>query len=91
MSKYEAAAVKTQQSLSYLNLGQSMIFTAGMTAAMVITAQQAGRGEARAGLSLQGRWWCWQQLRWQHALPVPAQQYRGFGCSWSALMEYRLV
>ncbi|KAG2428694.1 hypothetical protein HXX76_011399 [Chlamydomonas incerta] len=46
---YEAAAVQTQQSLSYLNLGQSAIFTAGMTAAMVLTGQQVLAGQATVG------------------------------------------
>ncbi|PNW70625.1 hypothetical protein CHLRE_17g727650v5 [Chlamydomonas reinhardtii] len=46
---YEAAAVQTQQSLSYLNLGQSAIFTAGMTAAMVLTGQQVLSGQATVG------------------------------------------
>ncbi|KAG2490479.1 hypothetical protein HYH03_011108 [Edaphochlamys debaryana] len=49
MASYESAAVKTQQSLSYLNLGQSLIFTAGMTAAMVITGRQVLAGEASVG------------------------------------------
>lgn len=49
MAAYEAAAVKTQQSLSYLNLGQSLIFTAGMTAAMVLTGQQVLAGQATVG------------------------------------------
>jgi hypothetical protein len=49
MALYEAAAVKTQQSLSYLNLGQSVIFTAGMTAAMVLTGRQVLAGQASVG------------------------------------------
>lgn len=57
---YEAAAVQTQQSLSYLNLGQSAIFTAGMTAAMVLTGQQVGaavgQGKGAVGSSRRGQW-----------------------------------
>ncbi|GIL46029.1 hypothetical protein Vafri_3125 [Volvox africanus] len=49
MASYESAAVKTQQSLSYLNLGQSAIFTAGMTAAMVLTGRQVLAGQASVG------------------------------------------
>ncbi|GFR45594.1 hypothetical protein Agub_g6989, partial [Astrephomene gubernaculifera] len=49
MAAYEAAAVKTQQSLSYLNLGQSAIFSAGMAGAMVLTGQQVLAGAATVG------------------------------------------
>ncbi len=49
MAAYEVAAVKTQQSLSYLNLGQSLIFTTGMTAAMVLTGQQVRPGRGAGG------------------------------------------
>jgi ABC-type transport system involved in Fe-S cluster assembly fused permease/ATPase subunit len=49
MARYAAAAVSTQQSLSYLNLGQSLIFTGGLTAAMVITAQQVRHVRRAAG------------------------------------------
>ncbi|EFJ45521.1 hypothetical protein VOLCADRAFT_40714, partial [Volvox carteri f. nagariensis] len=49
MASYESAAVKTQQSLSYLNLGQSAIFTAGMTAAMVLAGRQVLAGQASVG------------------------------------------
>ncbi|GLC37293.1 hypothetical protein PLESTB_001139600 [Pleodorina starrii] len=49
MASYESAAVKTQQSLSYLNLGQSVIFTAGMTAAMVLAGRQVLEGTASVG------------------------------------------
>lgn len=44
MARYEQAAVKTYYSLGILNSGQSFIFTAGMTAVMVMTVKgvQAG-------------------------------------------------
>lgn len=42
MVRFEAAAVKTQQSLSLLNLGQGVIFAVGTTAALTITGQQVG-------------------------------------------------
>lgn len=47
MVRFEAAAVKTQQSLSLLNLGQGVIFAAGTTAALAITGQQVRDGSRR--------------------------------------------
>lgn len=49
MVRFEAAAVKTVQSLSYLNLGQATIFAAGMTGAMLLTGQQVMAGQATVG------------------------------------------
>ncbi len=39
MARYEKAAIKTFRSLGVLNSGQSVIFTAGMTACMVLAAR----------------------------------------------------
>ena len=39
MRSYERAAVRTAESLAALNLGQSWIFTAATTAAMLYTTQ----------------------------------------------------
>jgi ABC-type transport system involved in Fe-S cluster assembly fused permease/ATPase subunit len=45
MARYEAAAVRTGLSLSFLNVGQSFLITAGLVAVMVMAAAgvQAGR------------------------------------------------
>jgi len=42
MQRYQASAIKTSQTLAFLNLGQSWIFTAAMTAAMLTTANVSG-------------------------------------------------
>jgi ATP-binding cassette subfamily B protein len=39
MARYEKAAIKTFRSLGYLNSGQSVIFTAGMTLCMLLAAR----------------------------------------------------
>ncbi len=46
---YEAAALKTQTSLSLLNFGQSFIFSCAISAAMVATARGIGAGELTVG------------------------------------------
>jgi len=42
MQRYQAGAIKTSQTLAFLNLGQSWIFTAAMTVAMLTTANVSG-------------------------------------------------
>lgn len=49
MQRYESAAVSTAQSLAQLNLGQSWIFTAAITAAMAATAHAVMAGTATVG------------------------------------------
>ncbi|CAG9465269.1 unnamed protein product [Pedinophyceae sp. YPF-701] len=46
---YKHAAIRTQQSLGLLNLGQSVIFTAAVTAAMVFGAQGVQAGTLTVG------------------------------------------
>lgn len=53
MQRYEEGAVKTMHSLASLNLGQSWIFTAAMTAAMLSTAHVGGLGAHRCA-------WGWE-------------------------------
>jgi len=49
MERYEAAATKTWTSLAWLNLGQTVIFTAGMTICMVLSARSVMAGEQTVG------------------------------------------
>lgn len=49
MAKYQAAGIKTQQSLSMLNLGQNVIFSCALAAAMVMTCQGISAGTNTVG------------------------------------------
>ncbi|GBF89753.1 metal ABC transporter permease [Raphidocelis subcapitata] len=49
MAKYQAAGIKTQQSLSMLNLGQNCIFSAALAAAMALTCQGIAAGTNTVG------------------------------------------
>jgi ATP-binding cassette subfamily B protein len=49
MAKYEQAAIKTNTSLGWLNFGQTMIFTIGMTVCMVMSAQAVQAGTQTIG------------------------------------------
>jgi ATP-binding cassette subfamily B protein len=49
MARYQTAATKTWTSLAWLNLGQTAIFTAGMTAVMAMAATAVFNGEKTIG------------------------------------------
>ena len=49
MARYEQAAIKTYYSLGVLNSGQSVIFTTGMTAAMLLTVSGVLSGTQTVG------------------------------------------
>ncbi|MCW5716607.1 MAG: ABC transporter ATP-binding protein/permease [Bauldia sp.] len=49
MERYQDAATKTWTSLAWLNLGQTVIFTIGMTIAMVMSASEVVRGTLTIG------------------------------------------
>ncbi|WP_136682762.1 ABCB family ABC transporter ATP-binding protein/permease [Falsirhodobacter xinxiangensis] len=49
MSKYEGAAVRTGQSLAFLNMGQSLIITAGLVIVMVMAARGVQAGALTVG------------------------------------------
>ncbi len=49
MEKYEAAAVKTNNSLAFLNFGQALIITAGLVAVMVMAAVGVQQGRLTVG------------------------------------------
>jgi ATP-binding cassette, subfamily B, heavy metal transporter len=49
MEQYEAAAVKTWKSLAMLNAGQTVIFVAGLTVIMALSAHAILRGGATVG------------------------------------------
>lgn len=49
MAGYEKAAVKTGQSLAFLNFGQTLIITAGLVAVMVMAALEVKSGKLTVG------------------------------------------
>jgi ATP-binding cassette subfamily B protein len=49
MARYEQAAIRIWTSLAWLNIGQSIIFTAGMTTCMVMSGAAVMRGEQTIG------------------------------------------
>ena len=49
MERYQTAATKTWTSLAWLNLGQTAIFTAGMTTVMAMTAAAVFNGDKTIG------------------------------------------
>jgi ABC-type transport system involved in Fe-S cluster assembly fused permease/ATPase subunit len=49
LARYEAASIKTWTSLAWLNLGQTVIFTAGMTICMALSGMAIMRGEQTIG------------------------------------------
>ena len=49
METYEKAAVKTWVSLAYLNAGQALIFSLGLTVVMLMSALAITRGQATVG------------------------------------------
>ncbi|WP_181705290.1 ABCB family ABC transporter ATP-binding protein/permease [Chthonobacter rhizosphaerae] len=49
MARYERAAVETWTSLSWLNMGQTVIFTVGMTICMVMSAREVMAGTQSIG------------------------------------------
>ncbi|MEM7620798.1 MAG: ABC transporter ATP-binding protein/permease [Pseudomonadota bacterium] len=49
MAKYEDAAIRTYTSLGYLNSGQVIIFTVGLTLCMLIAADGVAKGELTLG------------------------------------------
>ncbi|HVZ29509.1 MAG TPA: ABC transporter ATP-binding protein/permease, partial [Asticcacaulis sp.] len=48
-AKYEQAAIKTYMSLAWLNIGQAVIFGAGMTAVLVMSAYEVVHGTKSIG------------------------------------------
>ncbi|MEM8552740.1 MAG: ABC transporter transmembrane domain-containing protein, partial [Pseudomonadota bacterium] len=49
MARYEDAAVRTWTSLAWLNMGQTLIFTVGLTVLMVMSARAVMAGEQTLG------------------------------------------
>ena len=49
MAKYEKAAIRTYTSLSWLNMGQAVIFSIGMAACMGLSAWSVAKGEQSVG------------------------------------------
>lgn len=65
MERYEKAAVETWTSLSWLNMGQTLIFTIGMTVCMVMSAR-----EVMAGTQTIGEFVLLNALLMQLAIPL---------------------
>lgn len=49
LQKYEAASLKTASSLALLNFGQGAIFSVGLSAIMVLAAQEIAKGNMTVG------------------------------------------
>lgn len=49
MARYEQASIRTYSSLAWLNLGQTVIFTIGMTLCMLFAARGVADGQMTAG------------------------------------------
>ena len=49
MSGYEEASIKTLTSLSFLNFGQTAIFTIGLTLCMILSGHEVMSGEQTIG------------------------------------------
>ena len=49
LTGYQSAALENQSSLSFLNAGQAVIFSVGLSAVMWLTAQQIMEGAATVG------------------------------------------
>ena len=49
LARYEAASIKTWTSLAWLNFGQTVIFTTGMTVCMALSGMAIMRGEQTIG------------------------------------------
>jgi ATP-binding cassette subfamily B protein len=49
MERYEGAAIQIWTSLAWLNIGQAIIFTTGMTVCMILSAMAVMRGEQTIG------------------------------------------
>lgn len=56
LAKYEAAALKNSTSLSFLNFGQSAVFSVALTALMVMASQGIVQGGCGSGWGQLGHW-----------------------------------